>query len=188
MNMNSRSRPGRDITDEDLNKFLSWLDPDGEESGRKYREIHRCLTGIFIRRGYVNAEEMADQAIDRVIHRIARDDSFECADRIPYCVKDAYNLHIERQRKKPLVLESPAVDANPDAEKEDLCLEHCLSQFQPDQRNLILAYYRDDKRAKIDCRKNLAEELGMTIEDLRLKIHRIKAKLRPCVKDCLAQE
>jgi DNA-directed RNA polymerase specialized sigma24 family protein len=187
MNTSSRSRQNRDITDEEMSRFLSWLDPNAEESGRKYREIHRCLSGIFIRRGYVNAEEMADEAIDRVIRRVARDGSYEGEDRIPYFVRVAYNLHIERQRAKPPIPEPVDADVSQDKEQEDLCLDHCLQQIAPDQRDLILTYYQDDRCAKIERRKKLAEELGLAIEELRLKIHRIKAKLRPCVKNCMAQ-
>lgn len=187
MDTNSRSREDRDITDEDMKKFLSWLDPDGEEAGRKYREIHRCLTGIFVRRGYISAEDMADEAIDRVIRRVARDGSFDGSDHIPYFVQVAYNLHIERQRKKPPATPPPLPDSDRDYEQEDVCLERCLQRIEPDQRELILKYYQDDKRVKIDRRKRLADEIGLAIEELRLKIHRIKAKLRPCVKNCLAQ-
>jgi DNA-directed RNA polymerase specialized sigma24 family protein len=187
MDKSTRSREVKDITDEEMRKFLSWLDPDSEAAGRKYGEIHRCLTGIFIRRGYINSEEMADEAIDRVIHRVSRDDSFDGEDRIPYFVRVAYNLHIEHQRKKPLAPPPPPMAADDDQELEDFCVERCLQRIEPGQRSLILTYYRDDKRAKIDCRRKLAEESGLAIEELRLKIHRIKAKLRPCIKDCLAQ-
>jgi DNA-directed RNA polymerase specialized sigma24 family protein len=183
----SRIRASNAITDDEINKFLSWLATDKEEAGRKYQDIHRCLTAIFIRRGYADAEEMADEVIDRVIRRVARDNSFDGDDRIPYFVRAAHNLHVERQRKKPPILQPTPPHTDSDPELEDLCLEQCLRHLEPDQRDLILRYYQDDKRAKIQCRKRLAEEIGLTIEDLRLKIHRIKARLRPCLKDCLAQ-
>lgn len=187
MNTNNPNKRGRDISAEEMNKFLSWLAPDREEAGRKYHEIHQCLTAIFIRRGYAAAEDMADEAINRVIHRVGRDSSFEGEDRIPYFVRVAANLHIERQRTKPPPLPSPPLDTDHDHERADLCLEHCLQQLESDERDLILRYYQDEKRAKIESRRRLAEEFGLALETLRLKIHRIKARLRPCLEDCLAQ-
>lgn len=181
-----RDRVARAITDEALNKFLAWLSPDSVEAGQKYREIHACLVAIFIRRGYADAEEMADKTIDRVIRRIARDDSFKGEDYFPYFIRVAYHLHVERQGQKSPVFQPPP-ETDDSQELEDLCLERCLQRLGPGERELILQYYQDDKRAKIDRRKRLAEEHGLTVEALRLKIHRIRASLRPCIEECLAK-
>jgi len=52
---------------------------------------------------------------------------------------------------------------------------------------LILEYYREEKRAKINLRKNLAEKLGIECNALRLRVHRIRTELRPCVLKCLQE-
>jgi hypothetical protein len=51
-------------------------------------------------------------------------------------------------------------------------------------RELVLAYYRQEKRAKIDHRKELAEERGMGMNALRIRACRIRAVLQKCVEDC----
>jgi DNA-directed RNA polymerase specialized sigma24 family protein len=182
-----RNRANRNISDAEMKKFMAWLAPTEEEAGRKYQEIHRCLTAIFVRRGYSDAEDLADEAIDRVIRRIARDDSFEGTERIPYFVRVAYYLHLERQSKKRPPPPPPLTDTAEEREQADRCLELCLNHLEPRERELLLQYYRDDKRARIDGHKRLAEEWGLAVEALRLKVHRLKVKLRPCLKNCLAQ-
>ena len=180
-------RAGHDLSAAEMDKFLAWLTPVTQDAGRKYQEIHRCLTAIFVRRGYAEAEELADETIDRVIRRVARDDSFDGDERLPYFVRVAYHVHLERQSKRSVLPPPPVTASAEELEAADRCLAHCLKRLEPHQREILLQYYRNDRRAKIDCRKRLAEELGLAVEALRLKIHRLKASLRPCLQNCLAQ-
>ncbi len=50
-----------------------------------------------------------------------------------------------------------------------------------------MKYYHDEKRAKIDYRKQLADALGIPLNALRIRAHRVRISLEKCVKDCLAQ-
>jgi DNA-directed RNA polymerase specialized sigma24 family protein len=50
-----------------------------------------------------------------------------------------------------------------------------------------LKYYQQEKRAKIDHRKELADRLGIALNTLRMRVHRIKAILQQCVGECLKQ-
>ena len=50
---------------------------------------------------------------------------------------------------------------------------------------MIEQYYAEDKQAKIDLRKRIAEELGISISTLRLRALRIREKLQACVDQCL---
>jgi hypothetical protein len=50
---------------------------------------------------------------------------------------------------------------------------------------LILDYYREDRGGKIDSRKQLAEKMGLPINALRIRSHRIRVQLEKCVAGCL---
>jgi hypothetical protein len=61
-------------------------------------------------------------------------------------------------------------------------LEHCLKSLKPESRDLILRFYYGEKREKIENRKKLAEELGITSRALSLRALHIRQKLYDCVK------
>ena len=68
--------------------------------------------------------------------------------------------------------------------RED-CLHRCLQELSSDRRELILAYYAKEKQAKIDHRTELARRLGISVETLRVKVHRIRLTLEQCIERCL---
>ncbi len=40
------------------------------------------------------------------------------------------------------------------------CLDRCVETLLPEQQSLIVDYYRDERRAKIDGRRDLAQRLA----------------------------
>ncbi len=62
-----------------------------------------------------------------------------------------------------------------------------MSMLEPDDRKLVLQYYRENKQAKIDHRKRLAQALGIEVETMRTRMHRLRNQLRRCVQECLEQ-
>jgi DNA-directed RNA polymerase specialized sigma24 family protein len=62
-----------------------------------------------------------------------------------------------------------------------------MERLTPDNRNLVLKYYQEEKRARIDHRKRLAEKLGIAVNALRIRAHRIRASLEECVQKCLEE-
>src|SRR5262245_4973774 len=58
-----------ELTKEDFDRFLTWLHPDREQAGQKYEEIRRRLVIIFNARRCPEAEDLADETINRVIRR-----------------------------------------------------------------------------------------------------------------------
>lgn len=55
-------------------------------------------------------------------------------------------------------------------------------------RQMIERYYAEDKQAKIDLRKRIAEEFGISPNTLRLRALRIREKLQACIEQCLQRE
>jgi hypothetical protein len=52
---------------------------------------------------------------------------------------------------------------------------------------MILSYYEGKERVKIENRKRMAETLGVPMNSLRIRVHRIREKLENCLVNCLAQ-
>jgi DNA-directed RNA polymerase specialized sigma24 family protein len=79
------------------------------------------------------------------------------------------------------------LEAEEEPDRRLICFDHCLEQMSPENRDLILNYYQEDGRAKIDWRKKLAEQLGVPLNALRIRAHRIRKGLEQCIEDCLAK-
>jgi RNA polymerase sigma factor (sigma-70 family) len=179
------------LTKEVFDKFLYWLHPDPEEAGKKYEEIRRHLVIILNCRGCAEAEELADEAINRVIRRAQHIAGTYKGKPEYYFITVAHHLYLEYVAKHKVWSELPPElpqpsDSDPDEEREYDCLELCVQQLSLANRDLVIRYYQEDKQAMIDHRKKLADELGIAVNALRIRAHRIRATLQECIESCLA--
>ncbi len=172
-----------------LRRLLNWLDPDPECAGKKYEEIRRKLIRVFASRGSWEAEELADETIDRVSKKVADLAADYVGDPSLYFFGVANRVFLEWRRKSTLAPpESPPDPGSAeDKERADQCLNRCMANLPLPQRRLLLEYYREEKQAKIDRRKALAVEFGLTDNALKIKVFRMRATLQECLLNCLAQ-
>ncbi|MDX6290594.1 MAG: hypothetical protein QOH42_2393 [Blastocatellia bacterium] len=187
------------ISQEAFDTMLDWLDADRERAGSKYEAIRLRLIKIFTCRGCQAAEELADETINRVIARIVEIADGYRGDPALYFYGVAQKVFLEDLRKSrgPLAhvpMDSAAVILSTqavlveDIEPEYRCLEQCLERLLPENRDLVVRYYQQERQAKIDHRKMLASELGIAVNALRLRAHRIRLTLQRCVLECLEQQ
>jgi RNA polymerase sigma factor (sigma-70 family) len=164
--------------------LLAGLDSDRERAALKYEEIRRRLIKRFRSRGCIEAEDLADETINRVIRRLNEIGEFT-GDCEPYFYGVANKVLMEHQRRRqPQPPVANDVNSNR-AEQEDRCLEECIAKLSDENRQLLLQYYQGEGRAKIEQRKQLAENLGIAPNALRIRAFRIRAALQECVEKCL---
>jgi DNA-directed RNA polymerase specialized sigma24 family protein len=187
------------LTQEAFDTLLDWLDVDRERAGRKYEEIRVRLIKIFTCRGCSEAEELADETINRVVAKIgdiAADYEGDCT---PYFCAVSQKVYLEylrkvRARQADIAVEDlgglsfPAMSVANDIEPVYECLEHCLDHLPPPNRKLVVQYYQQEKHAKIENRQRLAMELGIAVNALRIRAHRMRRALRECVRNCLEEQ
>lgn len=187
------------LTQDAFDRLLDWLDADRDRAGRKYESIRLRLIKIFTCRGCHQAEELADETINRVVARVVELASGYQGDPALYFYGVSQKVHLEYLRKAhsqpvnlPLAAEfsqnTQTIDLTSDIEPEYECLERCLEQLPPDNRDLVLRYYQQERKAKIELRKSLATELGIAVNALRIRAHRIRLVLQRCVRDCIEQQ
>jgi DNA-directed RNA polymerase specialized sigma24 family protein len=183
-----------ELSQKNFDKLLSWLNEDGALAAEKYESIRLRLIKIFVVRGSLIAEELADEAIDRVTNKIFEIADFYQGDVEAYFYGVAQNVFLESLRKPkleelPIYLtkkEEISLDNNPD---ENLgCLKTCLQEIDETKRRLILDYYEDEKKDKIKNRKIIADKYGTSPEILRTKAFRIRTALQKCVLKCLEKK
>jgi len=184
-----------EITQDKFERLLAWLGPDREEAGKKYEEIRQSLVKIFTWRGWAEAEDMADEVINRVAEKLSELLPTYKGDPALYFYGVARKLLLEysgRAQKrvqldeirKPLKV-VPELGQEDDSELLRECLTQCLQKLSAQSREIITAYYLKDRKAKIDNRKEIAEQTGISVNTLRVRAYRIRANLEQCIKNCL---
>ena len=175
------------LTQERFNQLLNWLSPSREQAAKKYEEIRRRLITIFTCRGCREAEDLADETINRVTRRVPEIADTYTGEQALYFYGVAHKVHLEYLRKMstPLPLPPPPVEKSEEEEARYACLEKCMMHLTPENRELLLNYYQEEKQAKIDARRKFAEHLNIPLNALRIRVFRLRESLRECVLACL---
>ena len=171
------------LTQESFDALLNWLDPSREQAGRKYEDIRLRLIKIFTCRGCLEPEDLSDETINRVSKKLPDIQSSYEGDPTRYFYGVANKVHMEYLRRKPPPI--PPVPDRDEIEMEYECLERCIEKLRPEHRGLVLDYYQEQKRTRIDRRKKLADQLGIALNALRIRAHRIRVSLYECVQNCV---
>ena len=165
-------------------QLLSWLDPDPEIAGHEYEIIRRKLIRLFTSRQCMFPEDLADITFDRVAKRLSLIKQYYVGNPLNYFIGVAKKVYLE-QFHTTSPLRQPPLPAGGDETNELFRrLEDCINKLTHRDRELVLSYYQTNGRAKIDGRKKLAEELGIPLGALRLRVHRIVSRMRDIDRTC----
>jgi DNA-directed RNA polymerase specialized sigma24 family protein len=188
------------LTRDAFERLLDWLGQDSEPGGECYLEMRQRLVLYFDRKNCLSPDELADETLNRVARRLQEEGTIISDAPARYCYIVARLVFLEsvreRQRQAPLDERlSAQTAANPEASEEQQeseqrweCLERCLGELEPGDRELIVNYYRGAARAKIENRRALAAQLGITLNALSIRACRLRDKLETCLRACLSGE
>ena len=173
------------LTQEAFDNLLDWLDSDRDQAALTYEQVRLRLIKIFARRGCYEAEDLADETINRVAGKIEQLTLEYDGNPVLYfygVARFVYHEWLRSLNKKP----PPApIETNVDDEAEYECLDQCLNRLPEENRRLVICYYQENKHAKIENRKQLAQELGIALNALRIRAHRIRLMLQSCIVGCV---
>lgn len=179
----------------DFEELLLWLDPDPDRTSvpnrdrgaEKYEKIRQRIIRIYRTRGCDRAEDIADIAFERCAKKVVKLRVNYRGDPALYIYAIAKRVYQEIIRQQGLQLNHPPPrDDSDEVELRHAWLEHCLGLLRPKSRDLILRFYYGEKREKIENRKKLAAELGITSRALSLRALHIRQKLYDCMKGYVA--
>jgi RNA polymerase sigma factor (sigma-70 family) len=176
------------ITQEQFDSLLAWLSKDRDLAGRKYETIRSGLVKIFVSKGFNDAEDLADETINRVMMRLPDIRASYTGEPACYFHGVARNVIREgmRRKEKTCVDVVEFVQPPPDTieEEEHNCLGHCLDRLPPSKRDLILDYYLYEGHDKIEHHKQMAGELKITEGAVRSRAYQIRLSLENCMRQC----
>ena len=182
------------VPTESFEEILAWLNPDREVAATMYVQLRHDLAKIFTFRGCTDPEGLTDEVFDRVAKKIHEVRPTYVGDPRLYFRAVANNL-VKEDLKRPKTqvsleepeLREPTTTESDEGDAEDMeeCLRSCLQKLSAENRKLIVDYYAKEKQAKINHRSELAQQLGISVETLRVKVYRIRVSLQGCIERCL---
>jgi DNA-directed RNA polymerase specialized sigma24 family protein len=185
------------ITKTAFSRLLTWLDNGVHSNGEQYVEMRRRLVSYFDRRGRPAADELADETFNRIATTLVRDGEIAVRPPARYCYVVARFVLLEDVRHQRGVVpldesrnagragaRAGTVQGHDSTEQRLDCLDRCLDQLPSAQRELIVEYYADDGRRKIERRRELARSLGISMNALGIRALRIRDGLAACMGGC----
>lgn len=186
------------LTENAFARLLQWLDDGRDSRGETYLEMRRRLVAYFDRRNRPAADLLADETFDRISQTLETSGSIAVTPPARYCYVVARFVLLEDVRREARSVPFdearsavPADFARGAEAAESLardrsfeCLDRCLLNLKAEQRELVIEYYRDAKRQKIDGRRELARRMGISMNALGIRLCRIRGLLETCVDAC----
>lgn len=175
-------------TPETFERLLNWLDSDREQAGEKYEKTQLRLIKIFASHGCSDPVGLADKTIDRVSSKIDWLIENYVGDPLLYFCGVARNIIKEDLRDRTRTVDLPDMKGlTQDIDKELVyeCFDRCLGELAAHHLRLVMEYYEEKGHAKITHRRKLAEDLGITMRALRLRVYHLRLQLRACIEMCL---
>ena len=174
--------------------MLAVFNPESDEAGKIYVNVRLKLLRLFERNGVTDAERYVDVTLDRVMRRLDEGEIIANIMAFIYTVASYVRMEAWNEEKQQRIAESEImkmtthVQPQPVVESpRQLCLDQCREKLPVETQKLIHDYYSEEGSAKIRLRKQLAKGLGIEMNALRIRVHRIRLDLETCVKTCVSQ-
>jgi len=186
------SRKNWTPTQSAFEKLLASFSNNRDEAAEQYELTRSKLIRFFERRSLRGSDRFADETLDRVMRRI--DEGEVITNMMAYVYKVASYVVMEALRdEEKLRTNTDFATAAAFTDEEDKesprtrCLDRCLDKLPIETRTLILDYYSKEGREKIQLRQQMAKRLGIRLNALRIRAHKIRVGLEQCVNACLDQ-
>jgi len=168
--------------------LLVRLDTDRNQAGEKYEKLRRSLIKFFEWNSCFPAEDLVDETLDRVARKL---DVEEVRNVPALALGIARNVRLEAHKRsarlvqiselpqgansaRELNLEN-AIQQKIDQGRRAQCVRLCLRRLSAEERKLFLKYHNPGADAVTE-RQRLANDYGLTISALRVRINRMREK------------
>lgn len=182
-----------------FDNFLLYLDADRERAAERYNKLHQSLISFFRLHGSSDPESRAGKTLEILCRQVAEGRVFEDLDK--YSVGVARNVLLkERERSGSshvslddlqtdydLRFSCPPQQSLAETEASESlrreCMRSCVGELPEDDRLLITKYSGAGGHDK-GTREELAKEARISLDALRVRVHRIRTALKKCFLRC----
>jgi DNA-directed RNA polymerase specialized sigma24 family protein len=169
-----------------LEYLLEKLEPTAPTTQEAYKRCRSKMVKFFQWRGCEDSAALADETIARFVEQHASGTQVDPDKLYSYLYAIALHVFYEflRKKKKADRIRDKIKELWParvlGSDKKSECQKHCLERLEGDKEALLGRYYFTNEEPA-----DIADDTGITVGTLRLRIHRIKQELRTCCEDCL---
>jgi DNA-directed RNA polymerase specialized sigma24 family protein len=154
------------------------LEPEAQFVDVGFRRCRHKLVKFFAWKHCADPDDLADETISRLLKNIGAGLQISSQNPYSYVYAIAGNVFKEHARSRGKVVSMVTLEEVPEPTVPDAIDEsyvYCLGQLEPAQRELLREYYLENNRPE-----DVAEKHELSLNALRLQIHRIKLSLRRC--------
>ncbi|HEX7150357.1 MAG TPA: hypothetical protein VF618_02640 [Thermoanaerobaculia bacterium] len=176
------------LTGDAFDRLLGFLHADSNQAARHYEQTRRALIKFFESRGCHTPEEQADKTIDRVAKKVEEGMDSYIGEPVLYFYGVARHVLQEYFRRRsgsmaPLLY---VPDDGEHAHRRMECMTRCFEALPHDSRSMIVEYCTVDSKRRNELRQRMALRLGISLNTLRIRVHRLREQLDRCVRGCVA--
>lgn len=174
--------------------LLAHLDPDPNRAAEQYEALRRRLIQLFEWRQCRFSEDLVDKVLNRLARKLSQGADVPPEKIRAYSFGIAYRLFLEELRRdkarRASAREQEPLMADPETTATLLrdrraCLERCLGTLPEDRRDMVYRYYGAERASRREERRRLAEDLGITDNNLWVRVHRVRRQIEECVGECV---
>jgi DNA-directed RNA polymerase specialized sigma24 family protein len=174
-----------DLSQEAFFQLLARLNADPAQAGEEYEKLRARLIYYFEIKGCRIPAELGDETINRIARKIEEgyeiEDLFKFSYGVARLVMLEYWSDPNREWEQLDERLSSQEGSRASDEHRLECRQKCLLALSSEERDLIIKNCTLNKKGKVE----VAKALGLTINALRLRVFRIRAKLQVCYKNCI---
>jgi RNA polymerase sigma factor (sigma-70 family) len=168
--------------EEQVDLLLGSLEPHLPDSVQRYKHLRLNLVKYFAWKRCDDPEELADEVISRVIKKLSTGEEIYSENPYTYIygiAKNVFREYLRSLENERDLSETLLVQHSRQEQIED-CRRNCLLKLSPEKLEILQEYY-----LSTEGREAQAQEAHISLNALRLQVHRIRQELRACQKDCL---
>jgi RNA polymerase sigma factor (sigma-70 family) len=166
------------------------LDPDERRAGVLYEEIRYRLILFFRLHRPIEAEDLADEVLDRVARKLSEGTAIERIEFYAvgvarYVLRERYAATLREQQAQNQIAylrQSQGMSEDLSVEDTSEALTKCLQRLADADRAMILTYYGADGAVRIKTRQQLAQQIGISLNALHNRALRLRKQLEQCVE------
>jgi DNA-directed RNA polymerase specialized sigma24 family protein len=165
-----------------FDKLFQLLEPDAQSFEEGFQQCRFKLLKFFAWRHCEDPDNLADETVSRLLKNVRNGQEISSDNPYSYVYAIASHVFMEYLRAKKkggVIIDIDELGETSVSITMDDCKKQCLKQLSEEKRELLARYYLDN-----DDRDDIAKEEGLTLNALRLQVHRIKHWLKRCWEDC----
>jgi RNA polymerase sigma factor (sigma-70 family) len=163
--------------------LLLRLELDYPDHEKRYKQLRLKMVKFFAWKRCEDPDGLADETISRAVKNLGAGEEIRTDKPYSYIYAIAKNVFMEyiREKKKREVIINDLPDhLQSSSEDSQDCRAQCLQKLSNDKLRLLQQYYVGE-----ESREMLARSLNISLNALRLQVHRLKQELRTCNEECL---